>query len=151
MQAGWHLENGAGVSRDYIAAAKWYQKSAEQGNARAMKNLGQLHENGVGVPEDWEAAAAWYRKGAEMNEPGNGVIEASGDSGGLETGIGVGKNSAEFVVVDPLDNLPGPRVCDETDASEVVLDEAIPRGRRDHVLGHVRIRAVDELRRYPVL
>jgi TPR repeat protein len=39
-------EKGAGVLADKTTAAKWYQKSAELGNANAMVNLAGLYNRG---------------------------------------------------------------------------------------------------------
>jgi uncharacterized protein len=40
----------------------WYRKAAEQGNAIAQYNLGDMYRMGAGVPPDNAAAASWYRK-----------------------------------------------------------------------------------------
>jgi len=72
---------------DYAAAAKWYRKSAEQGDAGARFNLGFMYENGQGVTQDYKQAVKWYRKSAEqgdaaaqhnlgvMYDEGQGVIQ----------------------------------------------------------------------------
>ena len=39
---GYMYENGLGVQQDYAEAAKWYRKSAEQGNPEAQKALERL-------------------------------------------------------------------------------------------------------------
>ncbi len=46
-------------------AAKWFRKAAEQGNAFAQYNLGQLYRTGQGIPQGFSEAARWYRKAAE--------------------------------------------------------------------------------------
>ena len=51
---------GNGVSQDYTKAAFWYLKSAEQDNAVALCNLGDLYENGSGVPHNRRVAYALY-------------------------------------------------------------------------------------------
>lgn len=55
-------EKGLGVAPDYVNAAKWYQKAADQGYPRALTNLGFLFEQGLGVPKDPVAALKLYRK-----------------------------------------------------------------------------------------
>jgi TPR repeat protein len=57
---------GRGLRQDYRAAAHWYRKAAEQGNANAQSNLGLLYAEGRGVPRDHGVAADWYRKAAEQ-------------------------------------------------------------------------------------
>jgi TPR repeat protein len=52
---------GTGVTLDYSEAAKWVQKAAEQGFARAQIDLAYLYEQGKGVPLDYVSAYAWYK------------------------------------------------------------------------------------------
>ena len=59
-------DNGQGVPQDYAAAASWYRKAAEQGDAVAQVNLGVMYRDGQGVPQDYAAAVSWYRKAAEQ-------------------------------------------------------------------------------------
>src|SRR5208282_3987556 len=51
--------NGQGIPQDYVQAAVWYHKAAEQGNAIAQYTLGFLYAFGEGVPQDDEKAALW--------------------------------------------------------------------------------------------
>ncbi|MCR5259748.1 MAG: sel1 repeat family protein, partial [Desulfovibrio sp.] len=53
-------------------ALAWYEKAAEQGNAVAQANLGQLYSNGHGVRRDYAQARAWFEKAAEQ---GNAVAQ----------------------------------------------------------------------------
>jgi len=55
-----------GVPQDHVQAAAWHRKAAEQGNAQAQYNLGDLYDHGRGVPQDYAQAAFWYRKAAEQ-------------------------------------------------------------------------------------
>ncbi len=56
------LENGgAGVPRDVVAAAQWYQRSASQGVSAAQNNLGLMYAQGRGVPQDVVRAAKFWR------------------------------------------------------------------------------------------
>jgi hypothetical protein len=58
--------NGQGVPKDDQQAVAWYRKAAEQGNAMAQFNLGNMYANGQGVPKDDQQAVAWFRKAAEQ-------------------------------------------------------------------------------------
>ncbi len=58
---------GLGVTQDYQEAIKWYKKAAEQGNASAQSNLGEMYYEGQGVPRDYQEAIKWYRKAAEQD------------------------------------------------------------------------------------
>ncbi|MEO8304980.1 MAG: caspase family protein [Betaproteobacteria bacterium] len=57
-------EKGVGTAPDYVNAAQWYQKAADQGYPRALTNLGFLYEQGLGVAKDPVAALKLYRKAA---------------------------------------------------------------------------------------
>jgi hypothetical protein len=46
----------------------WYLQSAEQGNADAQFNLGEIYAKGWGVPQDDAQALAWHRKAAERGK-----------------------------------------------------------------------------------
>ncbi|MCD8298103.1 MAG: serine/threonine-protein kinase [Prevotella sp.] len=59
-------EEGAGVSRNYTEAVKWYQKSAEQGNMYAQYNLGVCYYRGKGVSQNYSEAFKWFQKSAEQ-------------------------------------------------------------------------------------
>ena len=59
-------EKGYGVSKDYSEAVKWYRKAAEQGDAEAQNNLGQMYRNGYGVSKDYSEAVKWFRKSARQ-------------------------------------------------------------------------------------
>ncbi len=52
--------------KDYRTVFAGFQKLAEQGDASAQFNLGQMYANGQGVPKNEQQAAAWYRKAAEQ-------------------------------------------------------------------------------------
>jgi TPR repeat protein len=51
---------GQGVPQDFLEAAKWAQKAADQAYPRAETDLGFLYEQGKGVPLDYVAAHRWY-------------------------------------------------------------------------------------------
>jgi len=50
------------IRPDYVRAAEWYRKSAEQGYSRALNNLGFLYENGLGIPQNKQSALDLYRQ-----------------------------------------------------------------------------------------
>ena len=58
-------DEGQGVPRNYSAAAIWYRKSADQGNAGAQFKLGAMYEKARGVRQDDAAALDWYRKAGQ--------------------------------------------------------------------------------------
>ena len=59
---------------DYAAALREWRPLAEQGDARAQYNLGQLYLQGLGVPQEPYEAAKWHRLAAEQ---GNAVAQFS--------------------------------------------------------------------------
>ena len=61
-------QNGNGVQKDAVEAAKWFRKAAENGEKKAMRNLGTMYQNGDGVQKDAAEAAKWIRKAAEHGE-----------------------------------------------------------------------------------
>jgi TPR repeat protein len=85
--------HGEGVSQNHEEAVKWYQKSAEQGNARAQNYLGMMYEIGAGVSQNYKEAVKWYRKSAEQGDAVGqyflGMI--------YENGNGVSQNYEEAV------------------------------------------------------
>jgi len=54
-------EKGLGLTPDFLVAAYWYQKAAEQQLARAQINLGHLYEKGLGVEQNIVKALELYR------------------------------------------------------------------------------------------
>ena len=60
------LTNGEGVRQDYVQAATWWRKAAEQGLPKAQNNLACAYEFGQGVIQDYTQAAFWLRKAAEQ-------------------------------------------------------------------------------------
>lgn len=54
---------------DYIAAAKLYEKCADQGNLWASENLAWFYAHGKGVTQDYRKAAALYEKATLQNSP----------------------------------------------------------------------------------
>src|SRR5262244_4388002 len=76
---------------NYATALKVWLPLAEQGDASAQTNVGEIFEKGLGVPPDYAAAAAWYRRGAER-----GYSRAAINLGQLyEQGHGVPKDPVQ--------------------------------------------------------
>ena len=65
------FEDGRGVSKDFIQAAFWYKKSAEQENSIAQYNLAKLYINGYGVQKDFNIAEILLKRSIN-----NGCTEA---------------------------------------------------------------------------
>lgn len=58
--------DGLGVAADVVEAFKWCQKSATQGDARALRVIGYFYEEGyAGLSSDNLEAMNWYRKAAK--------------------------------------------------------------------------------------
>ena len=58
-----------GLSKDSYRAFDWYQKSANQGFAKAQFNLAIMFEHGEGTPPDKTEAFKWYYRAAEKGYP----------------------------------------------------------------------------------
>ena len=64
--------NGQGVPQDYAQAVNWYRKAADQGDANAQRNLGNMYEDGRGVPRDYIQAHMWRNLAAShLTDPTN--------------------------------------------------------------------------------
>jgi TPR repeat protein len=73
------------VSQDYAKARHFYELAAEQGNAVAQANLGNLYDNGLGVTQDYAKAGQFYELAAEQ-----GLAEAQNNLGFLfQKGLGI--------------------------------------------------------------
>ena len=57
------------ITKDDWTARTWYEKSAAQGDARAMTYLGVFCENGRGGDVDCAKAIDWYSKASQKNYP----------------------------------------------------------------------------------
>ena len=67
---------------DFATALKEWKPLAEQGHARAQKNLGVMYERGEGVPQDYKTAVKWYRIAAEQgNSFGQNALGNMYDAG----------------------------------------------------------------------
>ena len=66
--------DGEGTAVDLAGAAKWYGKSAAQGNAWAQLKLGLMYKAGEGVTQSDSKAVELIRQAADQ---GNSVAQAS--------------------------------------------------------------------------
>src|SRR4051794_18847783 len=64
---------GHGVPVDYVQAAIWWRKSADQGYPEAQNNLGVLYNSGKGVPQSYAEAYFWQNLAAAR---ANGPLQA---------------------------------------------------------------------------
>jgi|GEM_PF-683324 len=84
---------GGAVPRDDKMAAAWFEKAANQGNAEAQYQLGNLYENSQ-LPKDYKAAANWYLKSAQQ-----GSAKAQARLGMFySNGLGVAQNPNEAIL-----------------------------------------------------
>lgn len=60
--------SGRGVEQDYGKAKQWYQKAAEQGNAKAKYNLGVMYAIGQGLRQDYAKAKSLYEEAAAQGD-----------------------------------------------------------------------------------
>jgi hypothetical protein len=56
---GWTYAHGNCIPQNYVEAAKWYRKAADQGHRGAQLNLGSLLLKGQGVEQDLTEAYKW--------------------------------------------------------------------------------------------
>ena len=57
-----------GVSRNYRESVRWYRKAAEQGEAIAQFNLGNMYVQGHGVAKDYVQAHLWLSLSAAQGD-----------------------------------------------------------------------------------
>ena len=101
-----------GVEQDFSEAARWYEKLAKQGDARAQTSLGLMYARGYGVTKNMETARRWWSFAASQNDPG------------AQYNLGVIYSKGEGVAQDPVQAVQG-------------LDRAAQRGhvQAQHNLG----------------
>ena len=96
---------------DYAVAAKWFRKSAEQGDKWAQYNLGAMYDEGKGVTQDYAEAVKWYRKAADQgNAPAQYNLGLKYDNGqgvpkNEKTAVKLWKLAAKHGDVDAQSNL----------------------------------------------
>ncbi|MEY4707428.1 MAG: hypothetical protein RJB58_1151 [Pseudomonadota bacterium] len=59
-------ERGQGVPADGARAAQWYERSANQGNRKAMHNLAVAHASGAPGKKNMAEAARWFAKATAL-------------------------------------------------------------------------------------
>lgn len=57
-----------GYPLDYVTAASFFQKAAEQGFYIAQRNLANYYYYGYGIEKDYSKAVFWYSKAAEQGD-----------------------------------------------------------------------------------
>ena len=78
-----------GVTEDDKQALDWFQKAADQGFAKAEKNLGDMYFFGHGIDKDFAQALTWYGKAADQQ-----FADAQFRLGFMyEKGLGVDQNN----------------------------------------------------------
>lgn len=72
-----------GVEQNFSEAARWYEKLAKQGDARAQTSLGLMYARGYGVEKNLETARRWWSFAASQNDAGAqfdlGVVYSKGE------------------------------------------------------------------------
>ena len=62
--------NGTSVAKDYMEAARWWRKAADQDYAPAQYQFGLCYYAGYGVEQDYAESVKWWRKAsARGNTP----------------------------------------------------------------------------------
>ena len=59
------LYEGRGLPRDTQAAAKLFERAANQGLVPAQYRIANIYETGIGAPKDLVMARAWFEKAAD--------------------------------------------------------------------------------------
>jgi TPR repeat protein len=67
---GLNFANGVGAAQDFVQAASWYRKAAEQSHALAQFNLGRMYALGQGLPCDAAQSLLWIEKSANLGDAG---------------------------------------------------------------------------------
>jgi len=60
-------DNQTLLQTEPVQVARACQNAADQGDARAQDNLGNLYVRGQGVARDYAQAAVWFRRSAKQN------------------------------------------------------------------------------------
>jgi localization factor PodJL len=80
-----------GIKKDLTEARRWTERAAQNGDRKAMHNLGLYYFEGTGGAKNTTVAAQWFRKAADL-----GLVDSQYNLARLyEEGFGVGKNKAE--------------------------------------------------------
>ena len=68
VQPGRNVLPGRGVPKDDAEAARWYRMAAEQGDAKAQFNLGEMYAMGEEGAEDYEQPYPWLGLAAAQGD-----------------------------------------------------------------------------------
>ena len=60
--------HGYGVPQNFAAAAKWFEKAANQGDREAQFFLGKMYWGGEGIRRNDEQATKWFRRAAAQGD-----------------------------------------------------------------------------------
>ena len=109
-------------------AIAWYQRAAQDGDARAMRALAEAYEDGEGVSQDTERAADWLRRAAAAGDAAAmrslaGDLADSGSSEDLAQAIALWRASAQRGDVRAMRDLAGAlsaSLASESDLAESV-------------------------------
>ncbi|MDO8979344.1 MAG: hypothetical protein Q7V17_08945 [Afipia sp.] len=86
FEIGVRYAEGKGVAADYVTAATWYERAAQNGIVPATFRLGTLYEKGLGVKKDADAARGYYLQAAEKGSAkamhNLAVLDADGGGAG---------------------------------------------------------------------
>ena len=67
---GLKFANGTGVAQDFVQAAEWYHKAADQNHSLAQFNLGTMYASGQGLTRDDVRSVIWFDKAAQQGDAG---------------------------------------------------------------------------------
>jgi TPR repeat protein/uncharacterized caspase-like protein len=86
-------EEGEGMPKNEVEAARLYRQAADLGNRQAILNLGSMYHDGRGVAQSYAEALRFFQKAAELGDgqamTNLGVMYAHGE--------GIPKNGSEAV------------------------------------------------------
>ena len=81
----------AGLTKDVASARLWTQRAADNGERKAMHNLGLYYFEGTGGAKNLTVAAQWFRKAADL-----GLVDSQYNLARLyEGGFGVTQSQSE--------------------------------------------------------
>jgi TPR repeat protein len=86
-----YYQNGRGVPKDDVIAAKLFEAAAAKSIVSAQRIVAQLYDQGVGVAKDTARAVSWSKRAAEQGD----VLSQIRIGSAYEKGEGVGQDEAE--------------------------------------------------------
>ena len=87
--------NGQGTERDFIEAARWYEKAAEAGIVPAQRAIGFAYANALGVPEDFAKAARYLRLASDAGDIAARIT--LGELCAMDVGVGSREEAADLI------------------------------------------------------